>query len=70
MKTITVKWIKEDKSGYGKAMRVIESDHGRFSRGTWFDFGFFRTATDEGYVIISLPMDKQPVSIIKEKDPT
>ena len=45
--------------GYGKAMRVIESDHKRFSNGTRFDFGFFDIATDEGYTIISLPMDKE-----------
>jgi len=57
MKTIVVKWVKEEEWGYGKAMRVIESDHERFSKGTRFDFGFFDIATDEGYTIISLPMD-------------
>ena len=58
MKNIIVKWVPEDKFGYGKAMRVIESDHKRFTVGSRFDFGFFGIATDEGYTIISLPMDK------------
>ena len=58
MKTIIVRWVKEDEFGYGKAMRVIESDHERFIHGTRFDFGFFNIATDEGYTIISLPMDE------------
>ena len=59
MKTIVVKWVPEDKYGYGKAMRVIESDHERYSVGTRFDYGFFDIATDEGYTIISLPMDNR-----------
>jgi hypothetical protein len=57
MQTIIVKWVKEDDFGYGKAMRVVESTHERFSKGTRFDFGFFSIATDEGYTIVSLPMD-------------
>ena len=57
MKTIIVRWVKEEEFGYGKAMRVIESDHKRFSKGTRFDFGFFKIATDEGYTIISLPQE-------------
>ena len=36
---------------------VIESDHERFIKGSRFDYGFFRIATDEGYTIISLPME-------------
>ena len=59
MKTIIIKWIPEEVWGYGKAMRVIESDHPRFKKGTRFDFGFFSIATDEGYTIISLPMDEE-----------
>lgn len=55
-KVIIVKWVEETRSGYGKAMRVIESDHPRFTTDTRFDFGFFSIATDEGYTIISLPM--------------
>lgn len=47
MKTIVVKWVKEEEFGYGKCMRVIESDHERFSKGTRFDFGFFSIATDD-----------------------
>lgn len=58
MKTIVVKWVPEEAFGYGKAMRVIESSHGRFVKGSRFDFGFFHVATDEGYTIISLPMDE------------
>ena len=55
MKTIVVKWIKEEDTEYGKAMQVIESDHKRFRKGRRFDFGLFRIATNEGYTIISLP---------------
>jgi len=58
MKTIVVKWIKEEEFGYGKAMRVIESDHPRFVPGYRFDYGFFGIATDEGYTIISLPLSE------------
>ena len=58
MKTIIVKWVKEEEWGYGKAMRVVISDHPRFSVGTRFDFGFFHVATDEGYTIVSIPIDK------------
>lgn len=57
MKTIVVKWVQEKEFGYGKAMRVIESDHERFTIGSRFDFGFMSIATDDGYTIISLPMD-------------
>jgi hypothetical protein len=57
MKTIVVKWVPEAGFGYGKAMRVIESSHERFVKGSRFDYGFFGIATDEGYTIISLPMD-------------
>lgn len=55
-KKIVVQWVKEDDYGYGKAMRVMESDHERFTVGSRFDFGFFSIATDEGYTITSLPM--------------
>lgn len=58
MKTIIVKWVPEEDFGYDKAMRVIESNHERFVVGSRFDFGFFSIATDEGYTIISLPMDE------------
>ena len=54
MKTIVVKWVPDD-GRYGKEMRVIESDHLRFVKGSRFDFGFFQIATGEGYTIISLP---------------
>lgn len=58
LKVIIVKWVEELEYGYGKAMRVIESDHKRFIKGSRFDYGFFNIATDEGYTIISLPMEK------------
>ena len=56
MKTIIVKWVKEDGCGYGKAMRVTESDHKIFVVGSRFDYGFFDIATAEGYTIVSLPI--------------
>ena len=55
MKTIVVKWIPE-KGLYDMAMKVIESDHERFIKGSRFDFGFFKIATAAGYTIISLPL--------------
>ena len=58
VKTIIVKWVFEEKYGYGTAMKVIESNHKRFINGSRFDFGFFNIATEEGYTIISLPMDE------------
>lgn len=58
MKTIIVKWVPEEAFGYGKAMRVIYSTHERFTVGSRFDYGFFGIATDEGYTIISLPIEK------------
>lgn len=58
MKIIVVKWIPEKMFGYDKAMRVIKSDHKKFIKGSRFDFGFFNIATNEGYTIVSLPMDK------------
>ncbi len=40
MSIIIVKWVPEKEYGYGKAMRVIESDHKRFTKGSRFDYGF------------------------------
>lgn len=63
MKTIVVKWVPEEfyPSGNpnldGKAMQVVESNHERFAKESRFNFGFFNIATDEGYTIISLPME-------------
>lgn len=48
MKTIIVKWVKEEEFGDGKAMRVIESDHKRFSKGTRFYFGFLASLLMKG----------------------
>lgn len=60
MKVIIVRWVPEVSgngygNGYGNEMRVIESDHERFVKGSRFDFGFMTIATKEGYTIISLP---------------
>lgn len=63
MKTIIVKWVPEKEYGYGKAMKVIISDHPRFAVGSRFDFGFFNIATEEGYMIISLPMNEKQEAI-------
>jgi hypothetical protein len=54
MKTIVVKWVS-DNGEYGLEMRVVESSHERFVKGSRFDFGFFLVATEEGYTIVSLP---------------
>ena len=56
MKTIVVKWVP-DNGEYGYEMRVIESDHPRFTKGYRFDYGFFNIATEGGYTIVSIPMD-------------
>jgi len=42
-------------SHYEKAMRVIYSDHERFTEGTRFDYGFMGIASGEGYAIEVLP---------------
>jgi len=54
MKYIVVQWLKE-KSPYKKCMRVIKSNHPRFSDGTRFDYGFLDIASCEGYAITVLP---------------
>lgn len=58
MKKIVVQWIPESTYEYGMAMKVIKSNHPRFTVNTRFDYGFFGIATKEGYTITSLPMDK------------
>ncbi len=59
LKRIVVQWIQEEGSIFGKGMRVVESNHERFIAGSRFDFGFFNIATDEGYAIVSLPMQPE-----------
>jgi len=45
MKKITVVWVKpENDKTYDKEMRVVYSDHERFTKGTRFDFGFLSIA--------------------------
>lgn len=66
MKKIIVKWTETVNNRFNadgsihhsfndKIMRVIESNHPRFSEGTRFDFGFLTIASNEGYVIEILP---------------
>lgn len=57
MKTIIVKWVP-DNGAYGQEMRVIESGHEDYVKGSRFDFGFFSIATAQGYTIISIPVQK------------
>ena len=56
-KAIIVKWESEE-GMYKTAMRVKCSDHPRFVAGSRFDYGFFSIATEEGYTIISFPMNE------------
>lgn len=56
-KTIVVQWERDEERGYTKSMRVAQSNHPDFIPGSYFDFGFFSIATDEGYTIISIPMN-------------
>lgn len=67
-KIIIVRWVPEEAFGYGKAMRVIESTHPRFVKGYRFDFGFMNIATDEGYTIISLPLEKVSKKKVKNEE--
>ena len=55
MKMIIVQWHRIQYEQYDMEMRVVESNHPRFTKGTRFDFGFFNVATREGYAILSLP---------------
>lgn len=57
-KFIVVQWLPE-KSPYGHAMRVIRSNHERFSDGTRFDFGFLEIASEEGFTITVLPDEQE-----------
>lgn len=38
-----------------REMRVRESDHPNYPKGSRFDFGYLQTASKEGYVIEILP---------------
>lgn len=55
MRTIVVRWEHDQQAQYVAEMRVVESDHKRFAKGSRFDYGFFDVATNEGYTIILLP---------------
>ena len=57
MKKITVMWIITTNDGmYVKEMRVLHSDHERFTIGTRFDYGFIQIASEEGFIIEILPL--------------
>ena len=56
MKIIIVKWIPCDDGFYKQEMRVVLSNHERFTVGYRFDFGFMQIASNEGYFIQVLPM--------------
>lgn len=57
MKKIIVKWVPCDiyGTGYSKEMRVVYSNHSRFTEGTRFDYGFMNIASGEGFIIEVLP---------------
>lgn len=74
-KFIRCVWVVEREFGYGKAMRVVRSDHPRFSVGTRFDFGFLNIAIEEGYRIQIDPVpphvlhDMEEARREREQDP-
>ena len=56
MKKITVVWEKtKDDTMYDIEIRVVYSNHKRFTRGTRFDFGFLELASRAGFIIEILP---------------
>ena len=57
MKFIVVQSLLEGGT-YRTAMRVIKSNHPRFSDGKRFDYGFMGIAVDEGYTITVLPSEE------------
>lgn len=57
-KLIIVQWV-EAEFPYGKEMRVFKSNHKKYKVGSRFDYGFFDVATNEGYSIVSIPMQKK-----------
>lgn len=60
-KSIRCKWVPEKEFGYGKAMRVTQSDHPRFVVGSRFDYGFLNVAVEQGY---SVHIDPVPDEIL------
>lgn len=57
MKYIVVQLLLEG-GQYRTALRVVRSNHPRFSDGTRFDYGFMGIATQEGYTITVLPSEE------------
>lgn len=52
MKKIIAIWVEcNPKTGYKYELRVVASDHYRFTKGTRFDFGFLQVANSEGYIV-------------------
>ena len=58
MRTIIIKWVPEKTFG-GKSMVVVESTHGQYANGTKFSARDFHSATDDGYTIVSLPVEEE-----------
>lgn len=70
MKKITVQWVFssnrfEDMYGH-KAMKVIKSNHPRFTVGTRFDYGFMGISTGEGYTVTVKPLTKSDAKKIQK----
>ncbi len=57
MKFIVVQNLLEG-GMYRTALRVVRSNHPRFSDGTRFDYGFMGIAIAEGYTITILPSEE------------
>lgn len=62
-KYIEVKWVEEKAFGYGKAMRVIKSNHPKYVIGSRFDYGFMEVVIEEGYEVKVNPVPKQLVNV-------
>lgn len=62
-KVIVCEWFEEKQWGYDHALRVIESNHPRFIKGSRFDWGFANLATQEdGY-----ELKIKPLSVVKKQ---
>lgn len=65
-KFIRCVWVVEREFGYGKAMRVVDSDHPRFTVGSRFDYGFLDIAVSAGYRVQIDPVPPHVLHDIKE----
>ena len=60
-KTIIIKWVITPNTVYDREMKVIHSTHPRFVEGYRFDYGFANISSNEGYTIVILPVDDDPI---------